>query len=169
AGEEPHQRAESHAPTEARRPRRITLVSGGSSSVSARKQSLNGARILLVEDDDAVIDLLDTALTARGADVVSIKTHGELSTALHNGPFDAALFDISPIRDDIEGALAAVRKASGDVHVVLISGSTVQVPRLPSDWVAAWVRKPFEVGEVIQALEPKWGLHLQARASDDLD
>src|SRR5262245_14850209 len=90
------------------RPHRITLVSGGSSSVSTRKQNLAGARILLLEDDDAVIDLLDTALTARGADVVSIKSHAELGRALAGGRFDVALVDISPIRDDIEGALAEV-------------------------------------------------------------
>ena len=146
------------------RAHRITLVSGGSSSVSTRKPSLAGARILLVEDDDAVIDLLDTALTARGADVVSIKSHRELGSALAGGPFDAALFDISPIRDDIEGALAEVRRTSNDVRVVLISGSAVHMPNLPAEWVTAWVRKPFEVGEVIQALDPQGRTRLPSQA-----
>jgi CheY-like chemotaxis protein len=119
---------------------------------SSQRSSLDGTRILLVEDDEAVIDLLDTALTARGADVVSIRNSSELAPALAAGPFDVALFDISPIRDDIEGALSSVREANGGLRVVLISGSSLRLPTLPAEWVAAWVRKPFEVGEIIQAL-----------------
>ena len=127
----------------------------GSAPASSQNASLYGSRVLLVEDDEAVIDLLDTALTARGADVVSIRSHRDLGPALAAGPFDVALFDISPIRDDIEGALSSVREANSALRVVVISGSAVQMPSLPAEWVAAWVRKPFEVGEIIQALGPQ--------------
>jgi CheY-like chemotaxis protein len=121
----------------------------------ARRLSLPllGTRILLVEDDDAVIDLLDTALTARGADVVSIRHRRDLPGALSTGPFDAGLFDISPIQDDVRGAVASARDASAGMRVVLISGSAVQVPGLPEAWISAWVRKPFEISEIIQAIE----------------
>ncbi len=118
-----------------------------------RPSPLDGAKILLVEDDEAVIDLLDTALTARGADVTSIRGRGELRGALLQGPFDAALFDLSPISDDVEGALSSVREQSGALRVVLISGSAEQMPTLPDAWVSAWVRKPFEVSEIVRALE----------------
>ncbi len=117
-----------------------------------RSMLLAGTRILLVEDDDAVVDLLDTALTARGADVVSIRHQRELAEALSTGRFDAALFDISPIQDDIRGAVASARGASEALRVVLISGSTAELPALPDEWVSAWVRKPFEVGEILQAI-----------------
>jgi CheY-like chemotaxis protein len=135
----------------------------------SRSMPLAGTRILLVEDDDAVVDLLDTALTARGADVVSIRHQRELEGALATGPFDAALFDISPIQEDVQGAVALVRGArgacsehsapsargtSGALRVVLISGSAEKMPEMPSEWVAAWVRKPFEVAEILQAIEP---------------
>jgi DNA-binding NtrC family response regulator len=115
---------------------------------------LAGTRILLVEDDDAVVDLLDTALTARGADVVSIRHRRELAGALSSGRFDAALFDISPIRDDVRGAVASARGASEALRVVLISGSAAQMPDMPNEWVDAWVRKPFEIAEILQAIEP---------------
>jgi CheY-like chemotaxis protein len=115
---------------------------------------LSGTRILLVEDDDAVVDLLDTALTARGADVVSIRHQRELAGALATGPFDAALFDISPIQDDVRGAVASARGSSSALRVVLISGSAAEMPTLPDEWITAWVRKPFEVGEILQAIAP---------------
>ncbi len=123
----------------------------------SRSMPLAGTRILLVEDDDAVVDLLDTALTARGADVVSIRHRRELAGALSTGRFDAALFDISPIQEDVRGAVALARgsREAGDaLRVVLISGSAAQMPEMPDEWVAAWVRKPFEIGEILQAIEP---------------
>ena len=122
-----------------------------------RVRPLLGTRILLVEDDDAVIDLLDTALTARGADVVSIRHRRDLPGALATGPFDAALFDISPIQDDVRGAVASAREASLGMRVVLISGSAAHMPSLPEAWISAWVRKPFEISEIIEAIEEPHG------------
>jgi CheY-like chemotaxis protein len=123
----------------------------------SRGMVLSGTRILLVEDDDAVVDLLDTALTARGADVVSVRHRGELAEALSTGRFDAALFDISPIQEDVRGAVALARGTRDEtdaLRVVLISGSAAQMPEMPADWVSAWVRKPFEIGEILQAIKP---------------
>jgi CheY-like chemotaxis protein len=122
-----------------------------------RAMPLAGTRILLVEDDDAVVDLLDTALTARGADVVSIRHRKDLAAALASGPFDAALFDISPIEEDVVGAVALARGSQtggAPLRVVLISGSAAQMPDMPLEWVSAWVRKPFEVSEILQAIAP---------------
>ncbi|MEP7125824.1 MAG: ATP-binding protein [Byssovorax sp.] len=124
-------------------------------STARARDALQGARILVVEDDDAVIDLLDTALSARGADVVSVRRRGDLGAALAGGRFDAALLDISPIQDDVPGALATVRHASGDLRVVLISGSAAHLPDVPTGWVSAWVRKPFEISEILAALAVK--------------
>ena len=113
---------------------------------------LAGARILVVEDDDAVVDLLDTALTARGATVVSAKSPAALHDALATGTFDAALLDISPIRDDLSGAISAVRGASPLAKVIVISGSAGNAPPLPARFDALWVRKPFEIREIVEAL-----------------
>jgi CheY-like chemotaxis protein len=126
--------------------------------------SIKGARVLVVEDDEAVIDLLDTALGARGADIVSVRRLEDLPAALATGHFDAALFDMSPIQRDVVGALRAAREAN-DAHlittgsagrhlrVVFISGSAAAIPALPAGWVSSWVRKPFEVGEIVRAIE----------------
>jgi CheY-like chemotaxis protein len=121
---------------------------------AVKRRPLEGRRILIVEDDAAVVDLLDTALTARGADVVAIRDSAELDAALGSGPFHAALFDISPIHRDIQGALGAVRAHSDAVRMVVISGSAESMPQLPVDWVSAWVRKPFEIAEILAALAP---------------
>ena len=136
-------------------PRRAAAPTMPSAPTVRAHDALKGARILVVEDDDAVIDLLDTALSARGADVVSVRRRSDLGAALAGGRFDAALLDISPIQDDVPGALATVRSASGALRVVLISGSAAHLPDVPTGWVSAWVRKPFEVAEILAALAVK--------------
>jgi CheY-like chemotaxis protein len=114
--------------------------------------SLEGVRILLLEDDDAVIGLLSTALSLRGASVHAARTTGELQTAIEQQKFDAALLDLSPILADVGGALAKVRSHSPKAKVVLISGSAAEVPTAAHELMAAWVRKPFEVGEILAVL-----------------
>jgi CheY-like chemotaxis protein len=113
---------------------------------------LQGIRILLVEDDEAVVDLLDTALTARGATIVSVRDVADLPGALASGPFHAALLDISPIEKDVSGTVAAVRTASPDARLVVMSGSVNHVPELQNASFSSWVRKPFEVREIVEAL-----------------
>ncbi|WP_437927128.1 hybrid sensor histidine kinase/response regulator [Sorangium sp. So ce291] len=112
---------------------------------------LDGIRILVVEDDDAVVDLLDTALTARGASLVSVQSASELPGALASGPFQAALLDISPIEQDVLGTVSAVRSANPDVRLVVMSGSAGAAP-LPANSGVSWVRKPFEIREIVEAL-----------------
>ncbi|WP_437589553.1 ATP-binding protein [Sorangium sp. So ce1000] len=112
---------------------------------------LDGVRILVVEDDDAVVDLLDTALTARGASIVSVQSAVELPDALASGPFQAALLDISPIEQDVLGTVSAVRRANPDVRLVVMSGSAGADP-LPANSGVSWVRKPFEIREIVEAL-----------------
>lgn len=118
---------------------------------------LDGLRVLVVEDDDAVVELLDTALGARGAEVVAIRHRSELHATLEGGRFDVALFDISPIKADPGSALLAVRERNPEARLVLISGSAVQPPPMPDSCRPGWVRKPFEISEIVEAIlrEPR--------------
>jgi CheY-like chemotaxis protein len=112
------------------------------------RSSIDGARILVVEDDDAVIELLEMALEARGASVVAVKARADLPRALQSGTFDAALLDMSPLLGDIDGAVAELRRASPDARLVVMSGSVAHA----DVGQAVWVRKPFEVREIVDAL-----------------
>jgi CheY-like chemotaxis protein len=114
--------------------------------------SLEGVHILLLEDDDAVIGLLSTALSLRGATVHAARSSGELEAATSSRAFDAALLDLSPILNDVGGALAKVQKRSPKAKVVLISGSAAEIPEVAQNVMTAWIRKPFEVGEILAVL-----------------
>jgi CheY-like chemotaxis protein len=118
-----------------------------------RAAVLAGTRVLVVEDDLDVAALLESALGARGAQVAVARTAAELvlrATETH----DAALVDLSPIADDVQGAVAALRKGSPGVALVFISGSAVGLPEGldTEEHPIRWVRKPFELAEIVAAL-----------------
>jgi CheY-like chemotaxis protein len=116
-----------------------------------RPAVLAGTRVLIVEDDADVATLLEGALGARGAHVVVARTAGEL--AQHAGDkHDAALVDLSPIAHDVRGAVDVLRKGSPEVALVFISGSAVGLPEGLESERIRWIRKPFEVSEVVTAL-----------------
>ncbi len=117
---------------------------------SAARVRLDGVRLLLVEDDEAVVDLLETALAARGALVEVARDLPALHGALSLAPFDVALVDLSPLGEDVGRALGDVRAHSARARLVVISGSVAFSTDVPH--VDAWVRKPFEVEDVLRAL-----------------
>jgi CheY-like chemotaxis protein len=129
-----------------------TTVTIPQAPVSApRPATLAGMRVLVVEDDADVAALLQSALGARGAQVVIARTVVELieRAAQRN---DAALIDLSPIADDIGGAVDALRRGSPEVALVFISGSVIGLPDGLDPKRTRWVRKPFEVGEIVAAI-----------------
>jgi CheY-like chemotaxis protein/two-component sensor histidine kinase len=115
-------------------------------------------RVLVIEDDRAVCALLDAGLGARGMEVVALHDGRGLANRLpaiaRDGRIDAVLLDLSPIADDLAGALSALQSVAPDAGIVFISGSVVA---LEQDLLAAvprarWVRKPFELAEVAKAI-----------------
>ncbi len=129
---------------------------------------LAGSRVLVVEDDGDVALLLESALSARGAHVVVARSADELERAAADR-HDAALVDLSPIARDVQGALDTLNRGSPGLAVVFISGSVAGLPESLTEGDASdategsqddervarpvrWVRKPFEVSEVVAAL-----------------
>jgi CheY-like chemotaxis protein len=118
---------------------------------SPRPATLAGTRVLVLEDDVDVAALLESALGARGAHVAVARTLDELrSHAVER--HDAALIDLSPIARDVRGAVEAIRRGSPDAALVFISGSAVGLPEGLDTRRVRWVRKPFEVGEIVAAI-----------------
>ncbi len=132
----------------------LSEARSGAHAAPPRSRSLYGARVLVVEDDPAVRSLLELALEARGVQVLSAGGPAELQRVMSRGAIlDAALVDLSPIADDPERALTLLRRGDDALPVILISGAPDGMPGSLARSFAAWVRKPFEMGEVVAALE----------------
>jgi signal transduction histidine kinase/CheY-like chemotaxis protein len=109
------------------------------------------ARILVVDDDDALRGMLATALSLRGADVVTAKS-SEQACRLE-GRFDIALIDM--MLEDCRGdeLLTTLRRRDTVSAAILVTG-TVQKPRLtPGGEPDDWVRKPFEIGMLVERIQ----------------
>jgi len=118
-----------------------------------RQPSVAGARVLVVEDDAAVRSLVEFALEARGAQAIVVASGSEFDAIVAAGaPFDAALVDLSPLEGRATSALETLRAASPAVITILISGVAGGVPAGAEPFVSAWVRKPFEMSEVLQVM-----------------
>lgn len=118
-----------------------------------KRPTVTGARVLVVEDDAAVRSLVELALEARGAEPKVAASRAEFDAAIdHSGELDAALVDLSPLAGDAAGAFQALRARHPGIPIILISGVASGVPEDLATEVSAWVRKPFEMGEVLAVL-----------------
>lgn len=142
------QDADGHAQARAVAPHAVVDASG----IRPKAAELSGKKILILEDDPAIAEMLEAFLSARGATATVIRRRRELDEALLRGPFDGVLLDLSPIADDAAGVLRLVRQKNPDGRIVLVSGSIECLPLLTSDIVVSWVQKPFEMRDVVRAL-----------------
>jgi CheY-like chemotaxis protein len=122
-------------------------------SPKLKRPTLVGARVLVVEDDAAVRSLVELALEARGAEPLVSASRTEFDALLSRGDqLDAALVDLSPLAADAAGAFRSLRARHPGIPIILISGVASGVPEDLAHEVSAWVRKPFEMGEVLAVL-----------------
>lgn len=139
----------------------IAELRTSTSPCKVKRPTITGARVLVVEDDDAVRSLVELALEARGAEPCVAATRREFDAVLQRrGELDAALVDLSPLASDAAAAFKALRDRHPGIPIILISGVASGVPDELAGEVSAWVRKPFEMGEVLAVL----GSILEARA-----
>jgi CheY-like chemotaxis protein len=113
---------------------------------------LEGMRLLVVEDDTAVSMLLETALGARGATVDTAFDQVGMDALLAGRIYDAALVDLSPLEPDVVAALSRIRSTQSQPKLVLITGSATCPDQAVLEQASAWVRKPFEIGDIVAAL-----------------
>lgn len=121
-------------------------------SEKPRSRSLASRRVLLLEDDPAIIELLELSLRGRGAHVTVVEEAEALFSELEGGDYDTVLMDLSPLEGDLDMACVRARATNPEVNIVVISGSVTVQPR--EDIV--WVRKPFEPGELVRAIGRSW-------------
>lgn len=119
----------------------------------ASSATLAGKNIVVLEDDLAMWLLLETALEARGASLTLARNDGELQAALSCSSFDAALIDLSPLGERAAEVLERMSSSKvRPIRIVLMTGAA----RAPSNEVlsrtSAWVRKPFELSEIVDAI-----------------
>src|SRR6185436_16705647 len=119
---------------------------------SAILTSDDKVRVLVVDDETHVREVLIEALDAEGCEVVSAQS-GEIALALydqHEGKFDAIFTDIGMPEMSGWELVTEIRERSKSVPIAIISGwadaISVQTKNaVKADWVVA---KPFDINKI---------------------
>jgi DNA-binding response OmpR family regulator len=108
-------------------------------------------RILIVEDNDAVRDLVAAVCAEEGFVVVSARNSPEGREQISVDGFDAVIIDIT-IPGEEDGFALADRAAQTGVGVVLITGNPAHFEKLESSG-HAFLKKPFRVSKLLSVLD----------------
>jgi PAS domain S-box-containing protein len=119
--------------------------------------SAAAARVLVVDDDDAVVEVASAFLSRSGFDVVTAGSGHEALEILGSDQPEtirSVVLDLSmPELDGLE-TLDRIRRLRPTVPVVIVSGYAEEVTdaRFASHEISAFVRKPFEPDELVAAV-----------------
>lgn len=115
--------------------------------------TLRGARVLLIEDDLSISSLIELTFDAYGARVLALTSEEEVDKTLQNTPvFDAALIDLSPLKGRLIPSLQRLRELAPGAPLILMSGEPGGVPEEAQGYFASWVRKPFDMDQLLRSL-----------------
>jgi len=106
--------------------------------------------ILVVEDDDAVRDLLGNILDFEGYEFTLVGNGSEMRAALDRDQFDVAVIDLNLAAEDGLG-LAEIASAHG-CGVILTTGDPLQRPRLEASG-RRHLLKPFRVRDITELVD----------------
>ncbi len=117
------------------------------------------ARILVAEDDEAVREFVERALTHRGHDVTITDDGIGALEALERGPFDLLLTDI--VMPELDGIALALKVAKEypEIPILLMSGYSAERQRAHNLDVLIHrvISKPFTLEEICDAAEDALG------------
>jgi DNA-binding response OmpR family regulator len=123
------------------------------------------ARILLVEDDPALLSILRAAIAFGGFEEESVASGRDAIARFERGQFDAVLIDLG--LPDLDGSevLLSLRKIS-DVPILVVSGRGAERDKIALLDLGAddYIAKPFLPGELLARLRAALRRH-RAQAS----
>ena len=111
-------------------------------------------RILVLDDDPQIRELLTGYLGDAGFDVQSVGTGAEFTSAVHSNAYDLIIFDL--LLPDADGVTLMVKfRGSYDTPVVILTTKTDEVERIVGLEVGAddYVSKPFSPRELLARIK----------------
>jgi PAS domain S-box-containing protein len=139
----------------------------------ARRKGLSGSRVLVVDDEDRVREMVGRLLKRSGCEVLTARDGLEAQGVVRAeaGRLDAVLLDLVMPRCSGEQALVAIREMAPDLPVVLTSGFTEQevsarhVGRGPTSFLG----KPYRLADLEAAFSAAFGALERSEPEDGSD
>ncbi len=112
------------------------------------------ASVLLVEDDDAVREILSSALEQAGYDLDCASTYSEAETAIARRPHDVVVTDIR-LPDGLGYDLLPRARAAGS-RVIFITGHVSEMPTVQERRTSC-LTKPFTLDALLDEIREQLG------------
>jgi two-component system OmpR family response regulator len=114
-------------------------------------------RVLAVDDDIDLLEVLELALRQHGFDVVTARTLAAAESALQDPgaePFDVLLTDLSVEQHDDGLTLCKkVRERAPDMGLILLTGEVSMGERARAAGADAWLVKPVDIEQLVHAIQ----------------
>ena len=109
-------------------------------------------KILIVEDDEFLADLMQDCLIASDHDVVSVGTGDDALKQLATGAFEVVLLDWQ--LPDMEGldVLKQYRKNNGAAKVVMLTGMRGKKDDGMESGADRFLMKPFKIDDILKTV-----------------
>ncbi|HEY6188081.1 MAG TPA: response regulator [Pyrinomonadaceae bacterium] len=117
-------------------------------------------KILVVDDDPELQDLMSFALKREGYEVVSATDAYEGLEALDQEHFDLALLDVMMPKMDGLAMLSQVRERDKELRVIVMTALSTPGAAISalSDQASDFLAKPFDVGQLLSAISTAFEL-----------
>ncbi|HEY5577695.1 MAG TPA: sigma-54 dependent transcriptional regulator [Deferrimonas sp.] len=122
-------------------------------------------RVLIVDDEAAIVSLLSTVLREKGWDVTEARSGTEGIDQLDRARFDVILTDLVMPGDTGIDLLRASREVNPDVEVILMTGCATAETAIEAMRNGAfhYIMKPLKIEEVVNLVEKAYSRQLLQR------
>jgi len=147
---------------------RVLLPPATRGAVPAPSQSrprgapADGGTILVVDDEEWILELAEEFLERSGFEVVTAEGGREALEVLRGAlgkTIDAVVLDLTMPDLDGQHTFREIRALHPDLPVIVVSGFSEEATadRFPPDEIAAFVRKPYEPEDLVDAIRASLG------------
>lgn len=111
-------------------------------------------RVLLVEDDNAIVSVLGDVLASEGYSVTAFATQDEACAALANETFAIALLDITLAQGNGFAVCSAAREVAPEMPVIFLTASDDEYSTVAGLDMGAvdYIAKPFRTRELLSRM-----------------
>jgi DNA-binding response OmpR family regulator len=119
------------------------------------KLSLHGFRVLVVDDEPDIVDLICATLESEGLEVLRATTADEALQLMHHRP-DLALLDVNLGSSSGFDLLEELRRHSS-MPVIMLTARTAEEDAVRGLTLGAddYIRKPFDLEELVARIEAR--------------
>ena len=132
------------------------------SPVQSQPRSL---RILIVEDEADIVDMLREVLTGEGHTVITAAQAKDGLACFETGSFDIVLTDLNmPGISGLEMA-EQIKKLNSSTPVILLTGWDVRLKQgeLKAKGIDCFLKKPFTIADILRSIDDLCGRRKKTR------